>query len=44
LLADWSEFEVHMEKSLSAGQDRGRRAAGITGPDSFVADGEAAHG
>ncbi|MGO8959835.1 MAG: hypothetical protein ACLQFR_21070 [Streptosporangiaceae bacterium] len=45
LLADWSEFEVHMKTSLSAGWDRPEefrhdRAART----SFVADGEAAHG
>jgi hypothetical protein len=44
LLADWSEFEVHMKKSPSVGQDRRRRAAGAAASDSFVADGEAAHG
>lgn len=45
LQADWSEVEVHMKTSLSAGWDRPEmlrhdRAART----SHVADGEAAHG
>ena len=42
LLADWSEFEVQMDKPLSADTDRRRTAARRADQESL--NGEAAHG
>ena len=45
LQADWSEFEVHMKTSLSAGWDRPEELRHYCAArTSLVADGEAAHG